>query len=61
MNEDLLRFCCQNPNCPEHGQRGLGHPTACGRYGKNQPIRLHYCRTCEARFSERKGTPLFHS
>ena len=61
MNEDLLRFCCQNPNCPEYGQRGLGHLTACGQYGKNQPIRLLYCCTCKARFSERKGTPLFHS
>jgi hypothetical protein len=59
MEEDLSRFCCQNPDCPDYGQRGLGHLTACGRYGKTQPIRLLYCRTCKARFSERKGTPLF--
>ena len=59
MDEDLSRFCCQDPNCPDHGQRGLGHLTVCGHYGKTQPIRLLYCRTCKTRFSERKGTPLF--
>jgi LacI family transcriptional regulator len=30
------------------------------RYGKHQR-RLLYCRSCKARFSERKGTPLFDS
>jgi transposase-like protein len=29
------------------------------RYGKNKQWRLLYCRTCQARFSERKGTSLF--
>jgi hypothetical protein len=24
-------------------------------------LRLLYCRTCKARFSERKGTPLFQA
>jgi transposase-like protein len=59
MEEDLSRFCCQDPNCPDYGQRGHGNLTVCGHYGKTQPIRLLYCRTCKARFSERKGTPLF--
>jgi hypothetical protein len=59
MAADLSRYCCQNPHCPEHGQRGLGNLTVCGHYGKTQPIRLLYCRTGKARFSERKGTPLF--
>jgi hypothetical protein len=59
MDEDLSRFCCQDPNCPDYGQRGLGNLTVCGHYGKTQPIRLLYCRTCKTRFSERKGTPLF--
>jgi transposase-like protein len=59
MEEDLSRFCCQNPDCPDYGQRGLGHLTVCGHYGKTQRTRLLYCRTCKARFSERKGTPLF--
>ena len=57
--EDLSRFCCQNPDCPDYGQRGLGHLTVCARYGKAQQHRLLSCRTCKDRFSERKGTPLF--
>jgi transposase-like protein len=57
--EDLSRFCCQNPDCPDHGQRGLGNLTVCARYGKAQHHRLLDCRTCKDRFSERKGTPLF--
>jgi transposase-like protein len=31
------------------------------RYGKDKRLRLLYCRTCHARFSERKGTPLFQA
>ena len=61
MEEDLSRFCCQHPDCPDYGQRGQGNLTVCGRYGKAQQYRLLYCRTCKARFSERKGTPLFGS
>jgi transposase-like protein len=34
--------------------------TVSGRYGPQQR-RLLRCRTCKARFSERKGTPLFDS
>lgn len=56
--EDLSAFCCQNPKCPDYGQRGLGNLTAPMRYGP-QRRRLLRCRTCKARFSERKGTPLF--
>ena len=58
MNDDLSRFCCQNPDCAAYGRRDLGNLTVCGRYGKHQR-RLLYCKTCKARFSERKGTPLF--
>jgi transposase-like protein len=61
MQEDLSRFCCQNPDCPDHGQRGAGNLTVCARYGKDHRRRMLYCRTCKARFSERKGTPLFGS
>jgi transposase-like protein len=32
--------------------------TVCARYGRHQR-RLLYCKACKARFSERKGTPLF--
>src|SRR3954454_22107446 len=60
MDDDLSRFCCQNPDCPDYGQRGHGNLTVCMRYGKHQR-RLLYCKTCKARFSERKGTPLFDS
>src|SRR4029077_17171651 len=59
--EDLSRFCCQNPECRDYGARGLGNLTVCARYGKDKQRRMLYCRTCKARFSERKGTPLFGS
>ncbi len=55
----LSQFCCQNENCPDYGKQGAGNLTVCGWYGKNNHIRLLYCRTCKKRFSERKGTPLF--
>jgi transposase-like protein len=60
MSEDLARFCCQNPDCPDHGKRGLGNLRICFRYGPQQR-RMLACRTCQTRFSERKGTPLFDS
>jgi transposase-like protein len=56
--DDLSRFCCQNEQCPAYGQRGQGNLTVCMLYGSHQR-RLLYCKTCKARFSERKGTPLF--
>ena len=55
----LSKFCCQNKKCPDYGKRGRNNLTVCGWYGKNNHIRLLYCRTCKERFSERKGTPLF--
>lgn len=58
---DLSQFCCQNPNCDDYGKRAADNLTACGRFGKGNRLRLLYCRTCKARFSERKGTPLFQS
>jgi hypothetical protein len=58
MDDDLSRFCCLNPDCPDHGRRNAGNLTVCARYGKYQR-RLLRCRSCKARFSERKGTPLF--
>ncbi len=57
--DDLSRFCCLNPDCPNHGRRGLGNLSVCMRYGAQESYRLLYCATCQARFSERKGTPLF--
>jgi transposase-like protein len=58
--DDLTAFCCQNPDCADFGQRGKGNLTVPMRYGPQQR-RLLRCRTCKARFSERKGTPLFGS
>src|SRR3954470_18023194 len=56
--DDLSRFCCLNPRCPDHGKRGCGNLSVRARYGPHQR-RLLYCKSCKARFSERKGTPLF--
>ena len=57
--DDLSRFCCQNSQCPDFGLRNAGNLTVTGRLGKFRQYRLLYCRTCRARFSERKGTPLY--
>jgi transposase-like protein len=58
--DDLSAFCCQNEGCADYGRRGHGNLTVCMRYGRHQR-RLLYCKSCKARFSERKGTPLFDS
>ena len=57
--DDLLRFCCQNLECPDYGKRGGENLSVCDHYGPNKQRRMLRCRTCKARFSERKGTPLF--
>jgi len=59
--DDLPRFCCQNSECPDYGKRGGENLSVCGHYGPNEQWRMLRCRTCKARFSERKGTPLFGS
>jgi transposase-like protein len=59
--DDLSRFCCLNSACPEHGKRGAGNLTVTSRYGPDKARRMLRCRCCTARFSERKGTPLFDS
>lgn len=56
--EDLELFCCQNPDCPDYGLRRQGNLRVCFRYGKHR-LRMLACRTCQHRFSERKGTALF--
>jgi len=57
--DDLSRFCCLNSDCPEYGKRGAGNLTVPHRYGPEKARRMLRCRTCKARSSERKGTPLF--
>ena len=59
--DELSRFYCQKVACAASGKRGGGNLTVCMRYGKDQRLRRLYCRTCHARFSERKGTPLFQA
>jgi IS1 family transposase/transposase-like protein len=59
--DDLARFCCLNSLCPDFGRRGAGNLTITGRLGKSRQYRLLYCRSCRARFSERKGTPLYRA
>jgi IS1 family transposase/transposase-like protein len=59
--DDLARFCCQNSRCPDFGRRNAGNLTVTGRLGKSRQFRLLYCRSCRARFSERKGTPLYRA
>ena len=59
--DDLSRFCCQNSECHDYGKRGGENLSVCGYYGPGNKRRMLRCRTCKARFSERKGTPLFHS
>ena len=58
--DDLSRFCCQNPGCDTYGQRGGDNLLVIDHFGKARH-RLLYCRTCKARFSEFKGTPLFNT
>lgn len=57
--DELARFCCQNKDCPDYGKRDGGNLSVCDHYGPNKQRRMLYCATCHARFSERKGTPLF--
>ena len=59
--DELAQFCCQNEQCPDYGKRGHGNLSVSDRYGRNKERRVLYCRSCKARFSERKGTPLFGS
>lgn len=57
--DDLDKFCCLNPDCPDYGQRGGDNLRVCFRNGPNKQRRVLACRTCQQRFSERKGTPLY--
>ena len=54
-------FLCHNSACADHGKRGCGNVYFRGWSGRNKRIRMVYCRTCKARFSERKGTALERS
>ena len=57
----LDQLCCQNSRCRRYGQRGQGNLSACGWIDRKKTIRQIYCSLCKARFSERKGTPLYNA
>jgi len=57
--DDLKDFCCLNPACTDYGRRDAGNLRVGFRYGPGKGRRLLVCRTCQKRFSERQGTPLF--
>ena len=57
--DDLKIFCCQNRECSDYGQRGLGNLRVCFRNGPHKERRVLACRTCRHRFCERKGTALY--
>src|SRR5216683_2159266 len=57
--DDLKTFCCQNPQCPDYGRRGLDNLRVCFHNGPNKERRVLACRTCQKRFSERKGSALY--
>lgn len=57
--DDLKTFCCLNPECTDFGRRGLDNLRVCFSYGPNKATRVLACRTCQQRFSERKGTALY--
>src|SRR3954468_7525560 len=43
------------------GRRGAGNLSVTSRYGAHKERRMLRCSACKARFSERKGPPLFDS
>jgi hypothetical protein len=61
MQHLIEHFSCQNAECPDSGVRGEGNLAFRGWSGTAERIRMIYCRTCGAHFSERKGTVLWQS
>ena len=60
LQRPLLELCCVNPECADRGQSGRGNIVL--RRGKGTGRwRMLRCKTCRQEFSERKGTPLWHS
>lgn len=59
--DDLSLFCCHNPACSAYGLRGRHNLRVGFRYGPAKHRRLRVCRTCQTRFSERRGSALFGS
>ena len=60
VNDDLDKFCCPNKNCSKYGLRGEKNISVRDTYGPHN-TRLLWCRSCDTRFSERRGTVFFDS
>ena len=61
MPVDLSDLCCVNSKCSDAGKRATGNLRFVRWIGRRKDIRFIRCRTCGTEFSERKGTPYFHS
>jgi hypothetical protein len=59
--DDLTRSCCQNSECAASGKRDHGNLSVWDRPGPNKQRRMLDGSTCQARFSEREGTPFFRA
>jgi transposase-like protein len=57
--DGLKTFCCQNPDRPDYGRRGLDNLRVRFRNGPDKGRRVPACRACRKRFPERKGTALY--
>lgn len=55
---ELKEYFCPNRNCKDYRKRGLGNIVLYDVYGK-RGRKLLRCRTCNHRFSERKGSIFF--
>jgi transposase-like protein len=60
VKDDLDKFCCPNKDCSKFGLRGEKNISVRDTYGP-QDTRLLWCRSCDKRFSERRGTIFFDS
>ena len=58
MSDSIENFCCQNLDCSAYGLNNQGNLRYEGFSGHKKQIRMIRCKTCMARFSERKGTVL---
>ena len=58
---DWSAFACPNPQCPLFDQPRQGNLRPHGWSSKPRNIRCLRCTRCGKNFSERKGTPFFHT
>jgi transposase-like protein len=52
----LSFFACPNAECADFNRFGADNLSVAERMGKGKAIRRLYCKTCQARFSERQGS-----